>query len=72
MSGDFNPIRGERLVALRLWEGGYLSDQDLLKALEDISRREWPPGKKYPVAQELEGKSRSKGNDAQSGRRTLI
>jgi hypothetical protein len=49
-----NPIRGERLVALRLWERGYLSDEDLLRALEDISRREWPPGKKDPITQELD------------------
>jgi hypothetical protein len=49
MSGDMKLIRGERLVALRLWERGYLNDQDLLRALEDISRREWPPGKKDPI-----------------------
>jgi hypothetical protein len=29
MSGDAKLIRGERLVAMLLWERGYLSDQDL-------------------------------------------
>ena len=49
---ETDPGRAAGCLAAK--ERGYLSDEDLLRALEDISRREWPPGRKDPVTQELD------------------
>jgi hypothetical protein len=65
-------IRSDRLLALRLWKRGYLSDEDLLSALETISRLEWPPGQKDPITQELDRQVGEDRNDARRGRRVFL
>jgi hypothetical protein len=45
-------LQVERLVAVRLWERGYLRDDEVLRAMDDISRRE--AAIPNPIFQELD------------------
>ena len=59
-SACFNLIRGERLVLVRLWQRGELSDKQLPRSLERISWRERRL-QDGAIAQELDGQTKEKG-----------